>query len=56
MLAKVGIEGTFLNLVKDIYQKPIKDTFNDQVVGECRSLLTLSTLIEILAKRQEKKK
>ena len=29
MLAKVGIEGTFLNRVKDIYQKPIKDTFND---------------------------
>ena len=67
-LQKVGIEGTFLNIIKAIYDKP---TANIVLNGEnlkpfplrsgtrqgCPlSLLLFNILLEVLAERSEKKK
>ena len=67
-LKKVGIEGTFLNIIKAIYDKP---TANIVLNGEnlkpfplrsgtrqgCPlSLLLFNILLEVLAERSEKKK
>ena len=67
-LWKAGIEGTYLNIIKDIYDKPIANiTFNDEKLKtfplksgtrqECPlSSLLFNIVLEVLATAEKKNK